>query len=115
MAAVGDLIAAEAVTVLREAVERDDLGEPVGGALTAEEVAAVVAPGPAAELEAARPAGVTVAYTLHFPKSYREPLRGCSVRVRGRLHRVVGDPQPYTESMVPGPWGLAVEVEAVDG
>ena len=110
-----DLIPSETVTVLRPAVDRDDLGEPVGGAVAAEDVPAVVAPGPASELDASRPSGTVVAYTLHLPKSYRGPLRGCSVRVRGRLHHVVGDPQPYTEPMLPGPWGLPVEVEAVDG
>ena len=109
------LIPTEAVTVLRPTVERDDLGEPVFGELTREDVDCVVCPGATADMDATRPEGVTVAYTLHFPKTYAGGLRGCSVEVRGTRYDVVGDPQRTTAAATPGPFNLAVEVTRADG
>lgn len=104
------LIPTEPVTVVRPTVERDDLGEP-----TREEVRCVVCPGATSDMDATRPEGVTVAYTLHFPKTYSGSLRGCSVEVRGTRYDVVGDPQRTTDAATPGPWNLAVEVTRTDG
>lgn len=109
------LIPTERVAVLRPTVERDDLGEPVFGESTREEVRCVVCPGATADMDATRPEGVTVSYTLHFPKTYAKGLRGCSVEVRGTRYDVVGDPQRTTEAATPGPWNLAVEVTRADG
>lgn len=109
------LIPTEAVTVLRPTVERDDLGEPVFGEPTRKDVDCVVCPGATADMEAMRPEGVTVAYTLHFPKTYAGGLRGCSVEVRGTRYDVVGDPQRTTDAATPGPFNLTVEVTRADG
>lgn len=111
-----DLIQGETVAVIRPSVSRDGLGEPTYGEPEREEVAGVVvAPGATADLDATRPAGVTVAYTLCFPKSYARSLRGCRVEVRGTEHAVVGDPKPYTPENTPGTRNLTVEVTRTDG
>lgn len=109
------LIPTETVTVLRPSVERDDLGEITEGEPTREEVRCVVCPGATSNMDATRPEGVAVAYTLHFPKTYAGSLRGCSVEVRGARYDVVGDPQRTTDAGTPGPWNLAVEVTRADG
>ncbi|BBH49873.1 hypothetical protein Pcatena_04600 [Parolsenella catena] len=109
------LIPTEVVTVVRPTVERDDLGEPTLGEPTREAVRCVVCPGTTSDMDAPRPEGVTVAYTLHFPKTYSGSLRGCSVEVRGETYDVVGDPRRTTDAATPGPWNLAVEVTRADG
>lgn len=78
----------------------------------------LVAPGMTADLEASRPEGVTVAYTLHFPKSYTASLEGCLVTLPspwGGTYRVIGSPGPYIDADTPTPWHMAVEVERADG
>lgn len=109
------LIPTEAVTVLRPTVERDDLGEINEGEPVREEVRCVVCPGATSDMDATRPEGVTVSYTLHFPKTFTGSLVGCSVEVRGTRYDVVGDPQRTTDAATPGPWNLAVEVTRADG
>lgn len=109
-------IKGETVTVIRPCVERDELGEPIEGEPERENVENVlVAPGATGDMDETRPQGVSVVFTLHFPKGYGKPLRGCEVEVRGIPHEVVGDPQPYTEANVPGPWSMPVEVTRKDG
>lgn len=112
-----NLIQGETVTVIRTEKVLDELGEPMeAGADVMETVAdVVVAPGATADLDASRPEGVTVAYTLGFPKTYAGELKGCAVEVRGERFRVVGDPQRYTEANTPGPWNCTVEVTRTDG
>lgn len=109
------LIPTEVVTVVRPTVERDDLGESTLGEPTREAVRCVVCPGATSDMDATRPEGVTVAYTLHFPKTYAGSLRGCSVEVRGEAYDVVGDPQRTTDAATPGPFDMAVEVTRADG
>lgn len=109
------LIPTETVTVIRPTVERDDLGEITGAEPTREDVRCVVCPGATSDMDATRPEGVTVAYTLHFPKTYARGLRGCSVEVRGTRYDVVGDPQRTTDAATPGPFNLPVEVTRADG
>lgn len=111
-----NLIQGETVTVVRSGDTYDELGEPVSGTPTTETVEnVVVAPGATADLDASRPAGVTVDMTLCFPKTYTDALKGCSVIVRGTKYDVVGDPQPYTAANTPGDWNLTVEVTRADG
>lgn len=111
-----NLIQGEAVTVIRTEKVLDELGEPMEAEAVAESVTGVVvAPGATADLDASRPEGVTVAYTLCFPKTYAGELKGCAVEVRGERFRVVGDPQRHTEANTPGPWNLTVEVTRTDG
>lgn len=109
------LIPDEEVAVIRETAALDDLGEPVGSEASREAVRCVVCPGSTSDMDATRPEGVTVSYTLHFPKTYAGSLRGCSVEVRGTRYDVVGDPQRTTEAATPGPWNMAVEVARADG
>lgn len=111
-----NLIQSETVTVIRTEKVLDELGEPMEAEAVAESVTGVVvAPGATADLNASRPEGVTVAYTLCFPKTYAGELKGCAVEVRGERFRVVGDPQRYTEANTPGTWNLTVEVTRTDG
>ena len=111
-----NLIQGETVTVIRAHEVLDELGEPMEAEDAAEAVAnVVVAPGATADLDASRPEGVTVAYTLGFPKTYTGELKGCAVEVRGKRYRVIGGPQRYTEANTPGPWNLTVEVTRTDG
>ena len=78
-----NLIQGETVTVIRTKKVLDELGEPTYGEDAREEVGnVVVAPGATADLDASRPEGVTVAYTLCFPKTYAGELKGCAVEVR---------------------------------
>lgn len=111
-----NLIQGEQVTVIRRTAKRDELGEPAGFTEEREQVENVVVyPGATADLAASRPEGVTVAFTLCFPKSYESELRGCSVLVRGVEHKVVGDPQRYAPENTPGDWNLTAEVSRTDG
>lgn len=106
------------VTVLRPNLTgaTDPFGDPVEGEPVEEAVGGVlITPGATADLDASRPDGVRVAYTIHFPKGYGKSLRGCSVVIGGKPYRIVGDPKPYMDEGTPGPWAMAAEVEAVDG
>ena len=78
----------------------------------------LIVPGASPDLEAGRPEGVKVGYTLHFPKSYTASLEGCLVTLPapyGGTYKVVGDPQPYMDANTPTPWNRPVEVEAAHG
>lgn len=78
----------------------------------------LVAPGATSDLEASRPEGVTVAYTLHFPKTFTGSLEGCIVTLPAPWagdYRVVGDPHPYIDANTPTKWHIPVEVEAAHG
>lgn len=111
-----NLIQGEAVTVIRRTCGRDELGEPTEPVEEREEVANVVVyPGSTSDLDASRPEGVKVAFTLCFPKTYGGELRGCSVLVRGTEYDVVGNPKRYTAANTPGDWNLTAEVGRTDG
>lgn len=111
-----NLIQEETVVVVSLETEYDELGEPVSVKETREMVEnVVVAPGATADLDETRPEGVSVAFTLCFPKTYSGDLRGRSVEVRGIEYKVIGDPQRYTAENTPGDWNLTVEVTRVDG
>ncbi len=77
----------------------------------------LVAPGPRDDIpDVVRPDGTTVAWTLHFPKTFNDPLRGARISVRGQDPApVIGDPQPYTLQNTPTRWWMPVEVERTDG
>lgn len=112
------MLPSASVTVLRptHGADVDSFGEPVAGEPSRETVeGALLTPVAASDLDASRPDGVRAAYTVHFPKGYGSPLRGCLVEVNGARYRVVGDPKPYMDDGVPGPWGMSAEVEAVNG
>jgi hypothetical protein len=60
-----------------------------------------------------RPAGVVVAYTLYFPKSYTGELTWKDVTVRGHRCNVIGNPDRWADS--PNEWNMEVEVTKTDG
>ena len=95
----------------------DAFGDPLPGQWVPEMVYDVlVAPGGRTDLDASRPEGVEVKWTLHFPKGYPATLRGARVVVRGLEPAfVVGDPQHYTAENTPGAWSMPVELTAVRG
>ena len=99
--------------------ELDRFGEPVMGTPTSTTVDDVlVAPLSTDDLRAPRADGDTVDLTLHFPKSWTAPLRGCSVTLPepwAGTYRVVGEPMPYIGADTPGKWHMPVEVARVDG
>lgn len=110
------LIQGETVEVSRTRRLLDELGEPLGEEVGREEVDNVlVAPGATSDLDSTRPNGVTVAFTLCFPKGYAGALKDAHVTVRGVECKVVGDPQRYVEANTPGPWNLTCEVTRTDG
>lgn len=62
-----------------------------------------------------RPEGVSVAYTLYFPKTFGESLRGKRVKVYGEWFDVIGDPRPWITPPPPTGWHMVVEVSATHG
>lgn len=110
-----NLFQTEPVEVRAKEVELDELGEPVNASERPYSVDVLVCPGATSDLDATRPNGVSVAYTLHFPKTFTQSLKACDVRVRGKWFSVVGDPQAYTPENTPGAFNRAVEVGRVDG
>lgn len=104
------------VTVKTPTTTVDRFGNEVATAWTSADVSGVlVSPGATADLEAARPDGVTVAYTVHFPKGFTTDLRGCLVTIGGEDYRVIGEPHPYMDVNTPTRWHMPVEVERADG
>jgi len=78
----------------------------------------LIAPGATESLEASRPEGVQVAYTLHFPKTFSGTLEGCEVVLPAPwagTYRVIGCPSPYMDENTPTRWHMPVEVEAAHG
>lgn len=114
------MISGVAVTVLRPvSAGTDRLGNALHGVPASETVYPVlVVPGATSDLEASRPEGVQVAYTLHFPKGYDASLEGCSIVLPAPwagTYRVIGDPRPYMDANTPTRWHMPVEVEAAHG
>ena len=72
-------------------------------------------PGGTSDLGAERPSGARVDMTFHFPRGYDGSLKGCAIAYAGSTYRVIGDPRPTLPDITPGPFGLAVETERVDG
>lgn len=114
------MISGITVTVLRPgAPTLSRFGNEIPGEPTEETVPDVlIAPGSTSDLDASRPNGVEVAYTLHFPKDYAETLEGCSVALPAPYsgtYRVIGNPSAYMNANTPGKWNRPVEVEAAHG
>ena len=108
------LLKGETVTVIRTYKTYED-GYPVVKEATDIVENALVHPGITSDLnEGNRPDGVTVAFTVGFPKTYQQDLRGAFVVIDGRRYSVVGDPQPCCENC-PTAWNRNVEVSAVEG
>ena len=99
----------------------DRFGNPVFSAPTEETVANVlVSPGGTSDLGASRPDGVSVDYTLHFPREIAATLEGCTVILPAPWSitcRVIGLPPIYdSQNMPPAFRGYApVECEVAHG
>lgn len=114
------MIAGVSVTVSTPTVLGvDRLNNPIYGAPSTATVDNVlISPGATADLEAARPEGVSVDYTLHFPKTFTGDLEGATVTLPAPwtgVYKVVGKPTPYILANTPTPWCMAVEVAAAHG
>lgn len=78
----------------------------------------LVAPGPRADVaESGRPDGVTVAWSLYWPKTYTASLRGARVLLQhdDKPCLIVGDPRPYPDAPTPTRWNRPSEASRVDG
>ena len=96
----------------------DRLGNPIMEASEQAVGNVLVQPGATMDMEASRPEGAVVAFTLHFPKTWTGPLEGCEIDLPqpwGGTYRVIGSPAPYMDENTPTPWHMAVEVEAAHG
>ena len=107
------------VTVHRFTVSGTDrFGNPTKTETTETVTNVLVVPGATEDLEASRPEGVSVAYTLHFPKTFNASLEDCVIELpapwTGR-YRVIGAPTPYIDANTPTPWHMPVEVEVAHG
>lgn len=78
----------------------------------------LISQGATSDLEASRPEGVRVAYTLHFPKTWLGNLEGCEVVLPAPFagtYRVIGAPGQYMDENTPTRWHMPVEVERAHG
>lgn len=78
----------------------------------------LISPGVTSDLEASRPEGVQVAYSLHFPKTFTESLEGCLIELLepySGTYRVIGAPSAYMDENTPTRWHMPVEVEVAHG
>lgn len=78
----------------------------------------LVEPGTTMELDASRPEGASVAYTLHFPKTFTAELGGCEITLPAPwagTYRVLGNPGAYMDINTPTPWNRPVEIERAYG
>lgn len=78
----------------------------------------LIVPGATELLEASRPEGASVAYTLHFPKTFTDSLEGCSVEHHAPYsgtYKVIGNPQPYMTENTPTRWNRPAEIENANG
>ena len=80
-------------------------------------------PDTAADIEDARPQGVTTTMTVFLPKTLNVDLRGALLSIVApddaalgkKRFAVVGEPHSYMRSATPGQFSWAVEVVAHDG
>lgn len=109
--------ASETVVVrLPEAVGKDPFGAIRVAYREVEASCVLVQPGESADMsEELRSRGFDFAYTLHFPRTWTEPLERAEVVVRGERCRVVGKPKRYAEEATPGLWNLTVTVGGSHG
>lgn len=78
----------------------------------------LVAPGPRTDLvEAGRPDGTNVAWSLYWPKTYTASLRGTRVLLQhdDKPCAIIGDPRPYPDVATPTRWNRPSEASRVDG
>ena len=101
------------IEVVRVTTVLDDHGNETSG-IESYELVDNVLPAPVAtsDLSAVRPNGDRIDMVFHFPK---RSLRGTFIEFDGVRFAVVGDPQPYLDSLTPLDWDREVEAVVVDG
>ena len=109
-----------ATVCLRDWSATDRLGNHVEAYGEPTQAHVLVAPGSTNDLGPSRPEGVRVDLTLHFTRRWSDPqaLRGAKVTLPAPWSGdfvVVGVPEAYMPSLVPGQLYLPVEVQAYDG
>lgn len=107
----------EAIRVkTREQVGTDDLNNPVYDWMETRVENVLVAPGATNDaMESTRPDGVTVDYTLYFPKTFKGVLDHGMVCIRDEWLWVVGSPRPFANVNCPTQWNMTAEVTRVNG
>lgn len=117
LSGVPTLFPTQSVTVTRPVEGGTDAHGNATHATESEVVDGVLCvPGATSDLGEDRPDGVTVAYTLFFPKGRAWDLRGASVDLGdGETYRVEGDPVRWPDDAVPGPFSTTVGVSRVEG
>lgn len=95
----------------------DPFGAPAPGWGEPERVeGCLLAPGTPEGIGSDRPDGARIEATAHFPRGYSGALRGAQVSADGsRWLSVVGDPQPYPDGAVRGPWVTMALLVATEG
>lgn len=94
----------------------DELGAAIKQSIEKAVANVVVFPGASKDAsEDIRPDGVVVAYTLHFPKTFKDDIMGCDVIVRGHKCHVIGHPDRMPTPPCPTKWNMTVEVSYVEG
>ncbi|TCD53767.1 hypothetical protein EJ419_07315 [Alloscardovia theropitheci] len=108
----------ETVTVI---YKRESTVDPFGASVYEQVFESVpnvlVAPGAQSNsTENTHPDGITVAYTLYFPRAWKfKSLRGCLIRIDDNEYTVIGDPRPYNAGLTPTAWNLVVQVADKEG
>lgn len=109
------MVGRDVTLVTRERVGTDPLGAPVWAESETVVHDCLVAPGATDSLDESRPEGATVAYTVHWPKTFSGSLKGLSVLIDGERFDVLGDPRPYMAANCPTRWWIKSEVGHVRG
>lgn len=65
--------------------------------------------------ETNRPDGTTVAATFAFPRDFNGNLRRATIKARGRVFQVIGNPLPVDGGITPTAWNLLVQATEAEG
>lgn len=97
---------------------KDRFGNPVVTYTETTVENVLVSPGATENLEASRPDGIMVDFTLHFPKTFNGVLEGCQVVLPepwAGTYEVIGAPYPYIDANTPTEWHIPAEVMRAHG
>lgn len=75
----------------------------------------LVMPANTDNLDATRPNGVDVQYTLYFPKTYGKPMEIAEVEVRGEWYKTQGYSDIIDPEQCPTDWNMVVVVSGTHG
>lgn len=110
------MIGETVIVKYRESGGVDELNNPVWTYEEIEVTNVLVAPGASTDMpESTRPDGVTIEYTLYFPKDFTGNLEHSQVSIRGEWLYVVGSPRPFDLVNCPTEWNMVAEVTRENG